>query len=261
MVTASSTASLDVSKYTLPIKDNAIIRSNIVVVGLGATGSAFMLLLSHFLKYHVRYNVIIYDYDFISHENMSVSMYGFFGNIGLNYSRDSKASSCARLLDRLSNQDNDVEHRGRNNHNKIDYIHDSVNYKTLKANHNKIDYIFVFTDNNSSRHEVSKYHSKHPDTIVFDCRVGSYSEFEVYYSSNPDKYSKTIYYDDKKRTKPSKIITNDICLDDRMNFSIAMSSCSLLMNLFLKYLKGDMKQDFKHIMIGNDYIGEISGYE
>jgi len=254
------TEKLDISEFNIDTKKNMEIRTNVVVIGLGATGSSFLLLLGHFLKYYPRYNIRLYDFDHITNDNYEVSMYGFFANFQLEPNHRSKAMTGFRLLSRLSGIG---KYRVTSNdkNNKIHYSVDQVDMSTLERDYkgkNELDYIFIFTDNNESRYEVAKYHQKYPHTKVFDCRVGSYSEFEVYYSDNPEKYMKTIYFNDDNT--PKYIVTNNVCLDARMNFTIAMSSSSLLMNLFIQHLRGDITEDFKHVMMGKDYIGEIKGY-
>jgi len=257
---SESSEKLDVSQFNIDMTDKKITRSTIAIVGLGATGSSFMLLLAHFLKNYNNYDVKLFDYDYIESHNYNVSMYGFASTIGVNLTDGNKANSSRRIVRHLANLR--IGSRNRNNNNVL-ALESKVTMDLLEAEYPRgtnLDYIFIFTDNNESRHEIAKYHQKYPGTIVLDCRVGSYSQFEVYFSNNPTKYMKTIYFDDDKVT-PSHIEGNNICLDQRMNFSIAMSSASLLMNLFIKYLKDDMKSDFKHIMIGDDYIGEVTGYE
>lgn len=251
---------LDISEFNIDTKKNREIRTNIAVIGLGATGSSFLLMIGHFLKYYSRYNIKLFDFDHITNDNMEVSMYGFFPSFELRQSQKSKAISSYRLLSKLSGIGEHRVHMNTNN-NKISYSTVKVDMDVLERDYgkkNELDYIFVFTDNNESRYEVAKYHQKYPQTRIFDCRVGSYSEFEVYYSNNPEKYMRTIYFNGDGT--PRSIITNDICLDARMNFTIAISSSSLLMNLFIQHLKGDITEDFKHIMMGKDYIGEITGY-
>jgi len=254
-----STEKLDINSLNMPIEDNPSIYTNVVVVGLGATGSSFILLLAHFLKYVVRYNIHMFDFDHIEEHNNRVSMYGFYDKLGFHLPMNRKADTSARLLKKFLGGA-----RFRNTKNiSIDTYRARVDERLLNRTFRgiNIDFIFVFTDNNESRHEISQYHIKHPNTVVFDCRIGSYDQFEIYYSNNPSKYAKTIYYEKDKITP--RVIDNNtnVCLDDRMNFSIAMASSSLLMNLFVKHLRGNMKDDFKHIMIGNDYLGEIKGYE
>ncbi len=253
--------SLDITEFGIDIKDNEAIKTNIVIIGVGATGSSFMLLLAHLLKYTNRYHVTIYDHDYIENHNNAVSMYGFMSRMRIDYrNAGSKAIASKRLLRQLIGMGNNIPIREVNFHT-IKSNNTRVDKSILDVLHERIDYIFVFTDNNLSRYEVAKYHLEHPDTIILDCRVGTYDQFEVYFSNSPSKYMQTIYFDDDEKTKPSKIVTNNVCLDDRMNFSIAMTSSSLLMNMFTQHLKGDMKQDFKHIMIGRDYIGEVKGYD
>ena len=254
-----STEKLDIDSLNLEIKDNPNIYTNVVVIGLGATGSSFMLLLAHFLKYVVRYTIHIFDFDYVSRPNRRVSMYGFYNDLGIDTPMGSKVNSSMRILKRLLGG---LSFRREKLHNLHAYeirVDEGILNSHFRGTN--IDYIFVFTDNNESRHEVSQYHIKHPNTIVFDCRIGSYDQFEIYYSNNPSKYAKTIYYEEDKTTPRAIDNNTNVCLDDRMNFSIAMASSSLLMNLFVKHLRDEIKEDFKHIMIGNDYLGEVKGYE
>jgi len=249
---------LDISKFNLKVKDNHSLRTRLGVIGLGATGSAFMMPLAHFMKNYGRYDIDLFDPDYIGTENMNVSMYGFSRVMGNSMDTNSKAYSSRSILRHLLNwSSNGI----LPNANVINQHRVKVDYDILRYNKSAYDVIFVFTDNNKARYEVSKYHSENPKCIVLDCRVGSYDQFELYFSNNPSKYAKTIYYNKDGSLSSLDDKTSTVCLDQRMNFSIALTSASYLMNLYVKYLKGDMKEDFKHIMIGNDYLGEVKGYE
>ncbi len=245
---------LEVNNFSLDVKNNPLLNTSIVVVGLGATGSAFTMILAQYLKYSVRNRIDIYDFDSIEPHNHEVSMYGLFAYMNIGVNSSSKSTSSHRLINTLSGRSS----LGNRNNNEVQSHNQRVNCEVLKENHDNIDYIFVFTDNNESRYEISKYHTEHPNTVVLDCRVGSYNQYEVYISKNPSKYAQTIYYDEDEQ--PRNIETNNICLDQRMNFSIAMASSALLMNLFVTEVRGEFDKDFKHIMLGKDYIGEIGGY-
>lgn len=250
---------LDISKFEVSVKDNPNVRTNMAVVGLGATGSAFMMLLAHYLKYVSNHNIFLYDFDRLKNHNNQVSMYGFTSRLSVRPNNSYKTSYAKGILKRLLGTS---EGRPRNNHN-IYVERTRVTTEYLEAQFGKgriLDVIFVFTDTNESRYEVAQYHELYPETVVFDIRVGSYDQFEVYMSKNPSKYNKTIYFEDDGTL--THIDGNRVCLDDRMSFSIAMTGSSMLMNLFTKYMRGGFDEiDFKHIMIGNDYLGEVKGYE
>lgn len=247
---------LDMNDFNIDMSDNPNAQVNIAVVGLGATGSAFMILLAHLLKYVTRYTVTLFDFDSIEEHNKKVSTYGFYDNLNLEEEMKFKASSSLRILERLLGTYS-IE---RNKHILRAYSTIVTNkLLTEMFTNTNLNYIFIFTDNNESRYEMSQYQLANPHTKVFDCRIGSYDQFEVYYSNNPTKYAKTIYMNDDNTPRHLDNRTN-VCLDDRMSFSVAMASSSLLMNLFQRHLRDDIKDDFHHIMIGNDYLGVITGY-
>lgn len=253
---------LDISKFNLEVKDNKLLRTRMGVIGLGATGSSFLMSLAHFIKNYGRYDIDLFDHDFLTDHNLNVSLYGFSGVLGSVTNTNSKAYTSRDIIRTLVNW-----HQNGNiipNGNTVSHFKYKVDYKKLLYESERtlpFDVLFIFADNNLVRSEVSKYHLKFPNCIVLDCRVGSYDQFELYFSNNPSKYAKTIYYNKDGSLSNLDDKTSNVCLDQRMNFSIALTSASFLMNLYVKYLKGDMKQDFKHIMIGNDYLGEVKGYE
>ncbi len=252
---------IDISKFEIKTKNNPNINTNIAVIGLGATGSSFMLLLSHFLKYSDHYVISLFDFDHIEPRNREVSMYGFANSMGIRLDRHSKVSSSYVILNRLAGRDNIDGNNGLKRTNKVNYYNQKVTSELLEhmfGNKVNLDVIMIFTDNNESRYEVSQYHLKFPKSEIFDVRIGSYDQFEVYYSANPDKYLQTIYFEDDGSI--THIETNNVCQDERMHFSIAMAGSSMLMNLFTKWTRNELKTDFKHIMFGRDYIGEVKGY-
>lgn len=263
-MTETELTRLDVSQFEVSVKDNPNARSRMAVVGLGATGSSFMLLLAHFLKYKEMYDIHLFDFDIIEPHNNQVSMYGFTTSMGIPIENRSKVESSGSILRQLLGRESYPKKTKtglRGDHNIL--THDSkVTMDILEALFGDsilLDYIMVFTDNNESRYEIAQYHEKHPDTTIFDIRVGSYDQFEVYMSKNPSKYNKTIYFEDDGTL--THINTNRVCLDERMHFSIAMCGASLLMNLFTKYVRNELDNvDFRHIMYGRDYIGEVKGY-
>lgn len=251
-----SSTKLDMNDFNIDMSDNPNAQVNIAVIGLGATGSAFMILLAHLLKYVTRYTIHLFDFDVIEEHNKRVSSYGFYDSWRFDKEMLSKSESAMRILRRLVS-----ELLITKNKHVLKSYKDMVTNELLTKMFNKVDlnYIFIFTDNNESRYEMSQYQLANPHTKVFDCRIGSYDQFEVYYSNNPTKYAKTIYYNDDNTPRHLDNRTN-VCLDDRMSFSVAMASSSLLMNLFQKHLRDEIKDDFHHIMIGNDYLGVITGY-
>lgn len=245
---------IDLSEYGVNTKDQNL-KTNMAIIGLGATGSSFMIPLSHFLKYRGNISVTLFDYDHLERQNDLVSLYGFYGQFGINVRNSSKAVTSLRFLTRMLDRVTDQ------NNLELNYNHVKVDMKILEEHYSdkELDFIFVFTDNNESRYEVAKYHEKYPETKVFDLRIGTYDQFEIYFSMNPKKYMKTIYFDEDK--KPLHIETNKVCLDDRMSFSIALTGATLLMNVFTKFYRNDLPDtDFKHIMYGNNFIGEVKGY-
>ena len=180
--------------------------------------------------------------------------------MGIRINSDSKANSSYRILRKLvgvTNYSRVINNHEINDHNR----RVTTELLDVMFGENKVlDYILVFTDSNESRHQIALYHNEYPETVVFDIRVGSYDQFEVYYSRNPSKYMQTIYFDDDGI--PIHIDANNTCLDERMHFSVAMAGASLLMNLFTKYTRDELEDvDFRHIMYGRDYIGEVKGYE
>ncbi len=252
-----NTDKLNITDFDIDM-NNKTIRTNIVVIGLGATGSAFMILLAQFMKLQSRLTVELWDLDHITDLNKSVSIYGLTYNMGIETAQ-SKARMCRNILYQLTNMRN--QSLGNRANNIINIRTSKATYDTLTRQYKgkEIDFLLVFTDNNESRHEVALYHEANPQTVVIDCRVGSYDQFEVYYSRNPSKYRKTIYYEEDG--SPTVHDTYNVCLEDRMNFSIAMASSSFVMNFLVKDTRGQMNTDFKHVMIGNDYIGEVKGYD
>jgi len=257
----TANAKIDLSEFDINMGDNPNMRTHIAVIGVGATGSSFMMLLAHYLKNYSRNHVYLYDFDNIEAHNYNVSLYTFTRPLGVSMPSN-KVRGAYRILMKLTEY-NEMTNKRDRNYNDITLSNQKIDERYLSEVHkdNPIDYIFVFTDNNESRHEIAKYHMKNPKSIVFDCRVGSYDQYEVYFSNNPSKYMQTIYF--KKDGKTPRSIDNNtnVCLEDRMNFSVAMMSASMIMNLFIKFLRGNMTNDFKHIMIGNDYLGEVKGYE
>jgi len=251
---------IDISQFEIDVKNNPNTRSNMVVIGLGATGSSFMLLLAHFLKFNSNHDIHLYDFDYIDNHNYQVSLYGFANKFGIGIDRHSKAISSHRILSHLIGDGRSMTALN----NTINHYAERVTCDLLEAKFGEdrfLDYIMVFTDSNKSRAEVAEYHENHPDTVIFDIRVGSYDQFEVFYSRNPTKYAKTIYYDDDGSLRD---VENEhrVCLDERMHFSIAMTGASMLMNLFTMYTRDALNDtDFKHVMFGRDYIGEVKGYE
>ena len=59
MSITTETEKLDVSKFEVSVKGNPNIKTNMAIVGLGATGSSFILLLAHFLKLNRIYLIMI----------------------------------------------------------------------------------------------------------------------------------------------------------------------------------------------------------
>lgn len=263
--TVEQLGKLDITQFNIDMKNDLSMRTNIAVIGLGATGSSFLLPLAHYLNYYSRNEVHLFDYDTISNTNRQVSMYGFTEAINVIHQRR-KVETATNILKKFANHNDGMgfnKDYSMRNYNNIHSHNKMVDARLLNVlfNNNDIDldYIFVFTDNNESRHEISKYHTENPETVIFDCRVGSYDQYEVYVSRNPEKYLQTIYFEDDGET-PLHIETYNVCLEDRMNFSVALTSSSLIMNLFIKHLRGHLTGDFKHIMIGNDFLGEVKGY-
>lgn len=250
---------LDVSRFDIKINKRVADQpTRMAIVGLGATGSAFILLLGHFLRYNNNMEIHLFDGDHIERHNYQVSMYGIMNRLGISYNERSKAHSSHRLLNSLVGNIDDRHYRRitLNYHNK--YVNESVLMEHFGET-TPVDFIFVFTDTNESRFEISQYHSRFPETKIFDIRVGSYDQFEVYFSASPDKYHKTIYFDDDGSVR--HIEGNRVCLDDRMSFSVAMAGASYLMNLFTKFFREELDKDFLHVMLGRDYIGEVKGYD
>lgn len=239
---------------------------NIGIVGLGATGSSFIPLLGQWMMYNSNINIRLFDFDHIESHNDSVSMYAFrtmiidkdhWNHLRLIGHSHYKVHVSEEILKQFSN------FRQRDNGNTIVAYPDMVSkdYLERNASRNKFDQfdiIFIFADNNQARHEIMTYQETNPTTVIYDVRIGTYREFEIIMSKNAEKFKKTIYYNDDGSV--SKINPNGVCLNERMSFSIAMSSSALLMNLFLQSTHGDMKKDFYHFMYGNDYKGEIKGY-
>lgn len=251
---------LDVTKFQVNVKDNPNTRTNIAIIGVGATGSSFLLLLAHFLKYAHNYVISMYDFDHIEQHNNQVSMYGFTHTLGIRNNSNYKVDRAKNILTYyLGSDDYD---RAINKH-IIEAFRQRVTTDlliTTFGDNRYLDTIFVFTDSNESRYEIAQYHDKYPDTTIFDIRVGSYDQFECYMSKNPNKYNQTIYYEDDGTL--THINANRVCLDDRMSFSIAMTGASMLMNMYTKYMRGGYDNiDFRHVMIGNDFLGEVKGYE
>lgn len=250
----SNIKTIDITKYQIDLKNEVKQKLKIAVIGLGATGSAFIMLLSHFLRYQRNVLIDLFDGDYVEHSNMSVSLYGFMDQINIKPDDDYFKADISRLFliklvqQKIINSNNIII----NSHN--DYV-DEQYLELLYNDDNPIDAIFVFTDTNESRHEIAQFHLKHPETLIIDTRIGTYDQYEVILSKNADKYHSTIYYENDGSIM--HVDEHRLCLDDRMSFSVAMSASALAMNLFMQYGKKQINGDFKHIMIGRDYLGVI----
>lgn len=200
------------------------------------------------------------DFDYLESHNERVSIYGFSNSFGRRPMRNTKTSISKKILENLVGL---VDTGLLRNNNRI-YTHlAKVDQNYLNEFNNStrdLRYIFIFTDSNESRYEIAKWSLENPEVTIFDVRIGTYDQFEVYMSNNPKKYIQTIYLD--KLGDPVYFDEHAVCQDDRMSFSVAMTGASMIMNMFTKLIRqGYDGVDFKHVMIGNDFLGEVTGYE
>lgn len=249
---------LDITEFQIDVDTNYF--SHVAIIGLGATGSSFLTQWTNYLRHNTSITTYLLDHDTVSRENLQVyfnyNMLYYMKGYNRSITGREKTYVARRFIKCALGDDNALT----KNNNKIHDIEANVNFDTLERIFGEfvveLDYIFMFTDNNASRYEIYKYQKKYKKTIIIDVRVGTYDQVEVIYSANAEKYLKTIYLDEGG--EPRIVSNRDrVCLEDRMSFSIASVGASLAMNLFLKIVRDDINKDFKHIMIGRDYIGDV----
>lgn len=234
-------------------------KQSMAIIGLGATGSAFLPHLAHYLRYHSDFLIALYDFDVLETHNNRVSMYLFDELLTQSFEVDNtKVSHATAMLRNLVTED-----VLRTQNHEIAQYNEKASLDTLTdlnyyCDSGELDYIFVFTDNTRARYEIGSYQILFPHTTIFDVRIGTYREFEVFVSTSGSgkEYMKTI---PMKDGKPLYVETNGVCLDQRMSFSIAQSASALLANLLVQYEKDELRTNngLYHFMFGQDYIGEL----
>lgn len=256
-----STEDLDLEEYREEI--------TIDIVGLGATGSAFLLSLAHFLRnetqQHIDYHINLFDFDVIEDHNNRVSLYEFYQELTRSQpisdirEGNHKVDMSYNMLHTLTRPS---IHQNLDNRLFITPVNEAVSFKSLYEYHAEgedlPDYIIVFGDNMLVRYEIGRFHQKYPSATVIDTRIGTYNEFELIYSENPLKYMNTIYYNEDGTVK--MLENNKVCLADRMSFSIAMSASSMAFNHLLTSLRRSTvfrNEDFSHFIFSNTYRGNI----
>jgi hypothetical protein len=206
-------------------------KKHIAVIGLGATGSAFLPHLAHFIRYNSGYSIDLYDFDVLEDHNNRVSMYLFDDLLSSGRLKDnSKVSHALAMLQNLIT--NDVL---TSQQLDLQAYNEKVDLKVLNDIHNRcgsdrINYVFVFGDNSEVRYQIALYHLIFPNSVILDVRIGTYREFEIIVSRNPELYLKSLPLDENEQI--IHIETNQVCLDERMSFSIAQASSALLSNAF-----------------------------
>lgn len=234
-------------------------KETIIVIGLGATGSAFLPHLAHYLKYNNDTNVHLYDFDVLEEHNDKVSLYGFKDQLlnGIVPTENKKVDYAVSILNNL------VTEEIKNNADMEIVGHDEkVTFSTLRQLNKsivggEINHIFVFSDNSEVRDQVRIYQVYSPKVNVFDTRIGNYRDFEVFVSTNANTYERTLPYDENGDIK--HIETNGVCLDDRMSYSVASTASSLLSNLFTQFLRDDLEftNGLYHYIFGSEYKGVV----